>query len=83
MKIVRFEDGLYAIRRWRPFQYEYLWISSLMSNDTLIWDSERNSKRFIEYATTPELETVRIALDRYHQVKYGPKRGPGIIIDTD
>jgi hypothetical protein len=78
MKIVRFEDGLYAIRRWRPFQYEYLWISSLFSSDALIWDSERNKKRFIEYATTADLDTAKEALDRYRQLKYGPKRGAGV-----
>ena len=78
MKIVRFEDGMYAIGRWTPIQYEYQWISSLLSNDALIWDSKRQDKRFIEYATTPDLDIAKMALDRYRQIKYGPKRGAGV-----
>jgi hypothetical protein len=78
MKVVKFEDGLYAVRRWGFFRYEYLWIGPLFRDRRIIWDMDRDGQHFIEYATTHDRETAERAMEVYKSIKSTPKRGAGV-----
>lgn len=77
IKIVQFEDGKYAIRRWNPFEgFGYLDLCVSYTN----WLSINSS--WIHDCKTADKEVILRCWDKLHKRKEKKNKGKVIDIDT-